>query len=423
MTSNSRTQRFFWRPGRLLQNTIHAGSWNVARILLQAGSLILLTRTFGVDTYGLLAGATSLYITASQFVGLGTGIALLRHVVQQGPSNARLRATQFIYFLTGFAALLVAWPVSIVVVGGLTSPLTLACLAMAEVLVAPMLMPYSYLFQAEERLFLSGAMQTLAPIARIVAVTTALLLNARDLDTYALLHLSSITLAVATAVFLAHRRPDGGVDEHSPLVVTVREGLPYVVSSATITASSELDKTILLRVQGSAVTGIYTAAYRIMQAATLPVNSLILAATPRLFRSSQGDNTGLAKSLLIAVLAYSVTAAVGLAVFSPLLHLILGKAFIPSEPILRAFCFNVVTGCVRQLITGRLTASDKQRERNFIEIAGLVTSVTLLTLSTPTFGAWGAIASLAIGDLAVICLGIRHLRIANLPRPESTKNI
>jgi len=203
----------------------------------------------------------------------------------------------------------------------------------------------------------------------------------------------------------------------------VREGLPYMVSSATITAGSELDKTILLRVQGSAVTGVYTAAYRVMQAATLPVNSLILAATPRLFRSSQGDSAGLARSLLVAVLAYSVTAAAGLAVLSPLLHLILGKAFIPSEPILRAFCFNVVTGCVRQLITGRLTACDKQRDRNFIEIAGLIISITLLSLSTPTFGPWGAIASLAISDLVVIGLGIRHLRTANAARPESTKNI
>lgn len=422
MTGEFPKNKPFWRPGRLLQNTIHASSWNVARIALQAGSLILLTHAFGVETYGVLAGVTSLYITIAQFVGLGTGISLLRHLAREGESHARMLSTQRIYFLTGAAALLIAWPASLLVAGNMASPHALACLATAELLIAPTLMPYAYRFQAEERLFLSGAMQTLIPIARIIAVIGALMMNVRDLNTYALLHLTSVIVIVATAALFARRRPVLEVIAH-PALTTVREGLPYMVSGATITAGSELDKTILLRVQGSAVTGVYTAAYRVMQAATLPVNSLILAATPRLFRSSQGDNDGLARSLLIAVLTYSVTTAAGLAVLSPLLHLILGKEFIPSEPILRAFCVNVVTGCVRQLITGRLTASDKQRNRNFIEIAGLVISITLLILSTPTFGPWGAISSLAIGDLVVICLGIRHLRIAHVARPESSKNI
>lgn len=422
MTDHPRNRSVSWRPGRLLQNTIHANGWNVVRIALQAGSLVLLTHAFGVKTYGVLAGATSLYITIAQFVGLGSGIALLRHVAQHGASHSRLRATQHIYILTGLAALLLAWPISLFVVGDMASPLVLACLATAELLIAPTLMPYAYLFQAEERLFLSGAMQTLAPIARIVAVMATLWLGVRDLGTYAVLHLSSIALAVVTAALLARRKPGHNAATYSPLAA-MREGLPYTISSATTTAGSELDKTILLRTQGSAVTGVYTAAYRIMQAATLPVNSLILAATPRLFRSDREDNAGFGRALLVAVLAYSIVAALGVALLSPFLHLLLGKDFVPSEPLLRAFCLNIVTGCVRQLVTGRLTASDQQRNRNAIEIAGLITSITLLLLLTPPFGPWGAIAALATSDVLVIALGGHHLMtMPALRRTGSEKN-
>lgn len=408
MTGDSNKSNAPWRPGRLLRNTFHAGGWNVVRIVLQAGSLVLLTRTFGVTTYGVLAGATSLYITVAQFVGLGSGIALVRHVAQHGASYSRMRATQHVYILTGLAALLLAWPISLLVIGEMASPVVLACLATAELLIAPTLMPYAYLFQAEERLFLSGAMQTLAPIARIIAVIATLWLGVRDLGTYAVLHLSSIALAVVTAALFARRKPSHNTAKYSPLAA-MREGLPYTISSATTTAGSELDKTILLRTQGSAVTGVYTAAYRIMQAATLPVNSLILAATPRLFRSGREDNSGFGRTLLVAVLAYSIVAAFGVALLSPFLHLLLGKDFGPSEPLLRAFSINVVTGCVRQLVTGRLTASDKQSDRNAIEIAGLITSITLLFLLTPTFGPWGAIAALATSDILVIAWGSRHL--------------
>jgi len=49
------------------------------RIVLQAGSLVLLTRTFGVKSNGVLAGAAPLYLTVAQFVRLGDGIALARH--------------------------------------------------------------------------------------------------------------------------------------------------------------------------------------------------------------------------------------------------------------------------------------------------------------------------------------------------------
>jgi O-antigen/teichoic acid export membrane protein len=420
MTGKASNYNLPWRPGRLLVNTMHVGGWSMLRIVLQAGSLILLTHAFGVKTYGVLAGATSLYITLAQFVGLGTGTALLRHVSQQREAHARMRATQNTYLLTGLAALLVAWPISVLVVGNQAPPLALACLATAELMIAPALLPYSYLFQAEERLFPSGAMQTLAPIARIIAVVAALLMNVRDLGSYAFLHLATVTLVVVVTLLLVHRKPPTQAEVQSPLAA-IREGLPYMISSATITASSELDKTILLRVQGSAVTGIYTAAYRVMQAATLPVNALILAAMPRLFRSTHGDAPRLTRLLLIAVLAYSVTAAVGLALLSPWLHLVLGVEFIPSEAILRAFCINVITGCVRQLITGRLTASDKQRSRNVIEIIGLCTSIALLAFLIPMFGVWGAIVALAASDIVVIFLGFRQLMAApSVRQPADT---
>jgi O-antigen/teichoic acid export membrane protein len=286
----------------------------------------------------------------------------------------------------------------------------LACLAAAELIVAPAIMPFVYWHQAHEDMFASGAMLTLAPFARVCAVTTAALCGIQELTVYAVMHLIWLTAIAAMPNVLSNScRAFHKMTSASAALRAIREGLPYTVSGAAITAGSELDKTILLRTQGEILTGQYTAAYRIMQAATLPVNSLILAAAPRMFRSATTAARPLLRPMLAGITGYAAMVGLVLAVLSPLTHLLLGREFIPSEPLLRLFCLVLFTNCIRQLITAQLTAGDKQAIRNMAEIAGLAVSVTLLFALTPSLGAKGAIIALGASDLAVISLGVKGI--------------
>jgi O-antigen/teichoic acid export membrane protein len=188
-----------------------------------------------------------------------------------------------------------------------------------------------------------------------------------------------------------------------------------MVSSAAMTAGSELDKTILLRSAGGVIAGQYAAAYRIMQAATLPVNSLILAAAPRMFRTA-GQARKLTSALFIATLCYAFFTALAIAVFSPFARIVLGDGFAGSEAFLRGLCFIVVTNCLRQLVTAQMTTTDMQKSRNLIEITGLVVSIALLLLLIPSLGPWGAIIALGVADTSVILLGFTRIS-----RPSSKK--
>ena len=396
-----------WRPGKLLRNTFHASGWNIARILPQAGSLVLMTRVFGAKGYGALAGVTALYITLAQFVGLGSGVALVRHLARSTDKPAaRMQATRRAYLGSGLLAFVLVWPCSIAILGDVMSPYALACLAIAEMVVAPTLMPFAYWHQARENMFASGAMQTLGPIARICAAATTALLGTNELSTYATLHLGSLALVVLITHLLT-RLPSIHGQTPSPILQTMREGLPYAISGATLTAGNELDKTILLRTQGELITGQYTAAYRIMQAATLPVNSLILAATPRMFKFTAESGKTLFWSMLLATVVYALIAALVLGLLSPYVSLLLGNEFNRSSALLRIMCFVLLTSCIKQLVTAQLTVSDRQKERNLIEAAGLFVSITLLVVLTPRLGAIGAIIAMAASDLLIIFLGMK----------------
>jgi O-antigen/teichoic acid export membrane protein len=272
-------------------------------------------------------------------------------------------------------------------------------LAAAELIVAPSLLPLVHRYQAQERLFISGALLTIAPIARFVAVGSTFVLDVHDLRTFAILYLGGISLATATALCWFWPRTQTVV-QHYRFVDTIREGTPFVVSGVAVTAGSELDKTIMLRAAGDFAAGQYSAAYRVIQAAILPVNSLVLAVTPRLFKASS-PSVRAGAHLVLLTAAYALVAAMTTWLLAPLLPWLLGPQFSPSISILRVMCVLLLTGSLRQIIVAQLTAADGQRSRNWIEgLAAAGTVIAMLSV-VPVWGAWGAIFVLAVADVGV----------------------
>lgn len=401
--------------------------WNLARIVLQAVSLILTARVLGADGYGALAGSVALFMTFGQLTGLGSGVALVRHMARGGELHRRFAVTVRAYLFSGLALLALVWPLSIILLGTNVTLAALACFAFAEVLIAPALSPLVYRYQAEERMFLSSAIGTLAPMARLAAVICLALLGSRSITGFALLYLVLLSLTVGISLFAAWPRGGNTHGREGKLSTrqAIREGAPYVISGVALTAGSELDKTVLLRLAGAAVVGPYAAAYRIASAATLPINALILAASPRLFRTPSANNSRLAAFMLLAVVAYSVIAATTLWLLAPFAAQLLGRGFSDSTVLLRALCAVVITGSLRQYASALLTTRDLQKGRNIIEISGMSASLALLILLIPSDGAHGAIAALVLSDLFVILSGAILLmeKSKTSTYKKSTRNI
>lgn len=405
------TQLARWRPGRIARNTAHASIWNLARIGLQAVSLILTARVLGAAGYGALAGSVALFMTFGQLSGLGSGVALVRHMARGGELYGRFAVTERIYLLSGLVLLSLVLPLAIILLGSVVPPAALASFAIAEILIAPALSPLAYRYQAQERMFLSSAIGTLAPMARLAAIASAAFLNLHDIASFAQLYLTWLVPTVAFTLYATWPRGDNSTTCNTRQAI--REGLPYAISGVALTAGSELDKTVLLRLAGEAVTGPYAAAYRIASAATLPVNALILATVPRLFRASSASNTRLAAIMLATVLGYAGIAAAALWLLAPFAPWLLGKGFDKAAPLLRALCIIIVTGSLRQYITALLTTRDLQASRNVIEISGVCISLVALFALVPILGTSGAVLAVAISDTVIILGGATRVRKNN----------
>lgn len=411
-----------WRPGRLIRGTAHAGTWSALRAALQAITLVLLARVFGANGYGALSGTMALYITVAQFVGFGTGISLLRHFSREGRGQARLRATQQVYLLSGLGFFLAAWPVSLWLFAGHLSPFALAALAFAELVVAPALLPSVYRYQASEQLSISGALLTIAPIARCAAILAAMVFPMGGMDAFASFYLAILVAAASLAIWLSWPCADAP-QAFKSTSMHIREGLPFAVSGATAVANGELDKAVMLRFAGDIITGQYAAASRVMQAALLPVNSLVIAVAPRWFKKmgTGGVVTGSA-SLFAAAISYSIIAAVAIWTLAPYLPWLLGRAFDPSVAVLRLLTVAIVTGAIRQIMVMLLTTSDLQNTRNRIEVSSLLLGVGLMLVLIPRYSSAGAVIALVASDTLILALGfialVKHDNHAdNLGRP------
>lgn len=403
-----------WRPGQLVRNTTHAGGWNVVRAALQAACLILMARIFGADGYGALVGTIALYITFAQFAGLGSGIALVRHLARAGTLHAQLSATQRAYLVTSVVLFGLAWPFSAMVLGTTLDRTTLAILAIAEIVVAPMLGPLIYRYQAEERMFIFGALQTFIPLARFTAILLAPIFKIRNVDDFAPLYLTCLVIVVLVSLSIFSPRGQGNQQRPS-LVATIRGGFPYVISSVAVTAGSELDKTILLHSAGGVIAGQYAAAYRIMQAATLPVNSLILAVTPRLFRAQHGTFAGKTTRILIsATLIYAFLTSILMWLIAPLIPWLLGRGFAHSIGLLRLMCTLLITTCLRQMLVAQLTAFDMQKFRNFVECIAVMFAIAAMLVTIPIYGPIGAIGTALACDMAVIASVLLHMHLVKI---------
>lgn len=395
---------FKWRPGVLAWNTAHVTGWNLARALLQALSLILIARQFGASGYGGLAGAVALYTTIAQFVGMGSGVVLVRNGSRdQTLLPGELRTTQGLYLGTGLLAFLVAWPLSSLALPESMSVSMLGYLAAAELVAAPAMLPIIYAHQARERMGLFGFTLALAPLARLLAVLISLYLHA-NIEEFAKIYCATLfltALLVVTSQLKLFGKPERS------LKLTLRAGFPYAITGVASTAGSELDKTVLLRYEGSEIAGHYAAPYRVLQAAVLPVMSLALSAAPRLFRAaSAGGIHGIYLPLVLLAALYATTAGAIIYFVAPLLPSVLGIEFTESVELLRWMLPLFFLNCIRQVLGTTLTGADFQWRRNALEAFSATASIAGLLILVPRYGTAGAITAVSVSELLFILLAI-----------------
>jgi O-antigen/teichoic acid export membrane protein len=385
---------------------------------IQALYFVFLARLLNTNQYGVLAGAVALVAVVSQYSTMGSGLLLLRYVSQDQERFPEYWGN--VLMSTGLYGSLIVlalhfsghWLV------GAESASLLTLIAFSDCICGQLTTCAAQVFQSFERMRPTAAINMLTSLFRLMLVCSMLLImhHAAAKQWAVAMLVISLCAAVAAVVLVTRRF---GHPSFKPGLLWRRgtEGLIFAISGSTTSAYNDFDKVMLGHYEMTVANGIYSMAYRVINIATIPIQSIQAAAFPRFFREGVSGVAAvqpLAFKILKRTVIFGLVAAVGNFLFAPVIPMLIGKGFTPSVSALRWLCLIPLFRCFHLCAGDAIAGVGKQKLRLACQLiaAGLNFAMNLFLI--PRYSWLGAaIASLITdGGLAVltwtVLLWLRH---------------
>lgn len=194
----------------------------------------------------------------------------------------------------------------------------------------------------------------------------------------------------------------------SKTTAELKLGFAFAISVSAQNIYSDLDKSMLAKLSTLQATGIYGAAFHILNVAFAPIQSLMLASFRSFFQQGASGIKGsfaLCKKLLPLSIAYSLIAVLGLVIFAPLLPLILGSEYQDSAKALIWLSPTIFFRTMHFFGADTLTGANYQSARSICQVLVAIINGLLNLWLIPLYSWYGAIwATIASECLLMIFL-------------------
>lgn len=405
--------------GPIARATIRTSFVLGLRLVVQAGTLLLVARMLGPADYGAFAAIAALAVLMGTFATFGTHLVLLAEISknpdQRQPVLAYAVPTTLISGSVLFLLYLAAgqfW------LANASVPLqVMACIGLAETLLLPM-----YLLPATEELALEKTARSqllvIFPLALRMAVAgiVMLLAPAQPLVLFAWLYLATALLALVCMKVYKHDAWLRLQDWQLPSKAELKQSAGFATLSLTNAGPAELDKMLAVKLLPLGVSGLYAAASRVIGAATLPVTALLLSALPKLFRQSDSNDAQsrrLNRWIYLSVLIYGLALAGLLWFAAPAVQWLFGSQYQGMTDMLRWLCLAVPGLVLRMTVANELMTSNKPWLRAVFEVLGMATLTIAAFALYPVFGAKGMALALAASEWSMVTVGMIFMLILN----------
>jgi len=370
---------------------------NATRLLLGAVTFVIVARTLGTEQFGTFATVVAVAFIASPFSGCGSDVLIVRRVSrepEQFPAG----------LLTGLAFLAVSAPVLILIyviatrliVGAAATIPLLLLVGIADIGCTALNNFCASCFLARSRPIGTAWLNIVFTAIRVLgALIWGSLTSEHTTLSWAVFYVTASLLAGALSivqVVLLLGRPAGTIRW-----MEWRDGLHFALQNSFSSSFRQIDRPVIAYLSSLEVVGLYAAAFRIADAASIPVQAIMYSTFNRFFQlGAKGTHHSLRFALRVLPFAVGAGLLAGLAVLivAPFAPLLLGPAYAGTEkelmllsalPALLAFAY--VGG---DILVG---SDDVVALRTVILFAMPVISVAMCFVFVPHYGAMGAVAA------------------------------
>jgi O-antigen/teichoic acid export membrane protein len=390
------------RQSALVRNTGWMLAGNGLRLVIQAAYFILVARSLGPQSYGAFAAAIAMVGIVSPFVGFGCGNLLVKHVARDHASFPRAWGNGlFLTLITGMLGIILVcacgtlWTASV--------PRTLLILvAVSELLLYKTIDLCVFAFGAFEMMGRCALVNAFLSMARLIAIASLTKFVAHPTATvWGGAYLVATAFAMLFALSAVRRNLGRCALQLHVIWGELREGLYFSVGLSATSIYNDIDKAMLARLGTLAATGVYAAAYRLVDVALVPVSSMLSAAYPRFFRKGVDGisaTMAYAKQLFLWSITYSLVAFLLLVVCAPLVPRILGASYANSVESLRWLALLPVLKACHYLFANALTGAGLQGLRTLLQIVVAIFNVLINLWLIPAYSWRGAAWSSLMSD-------------------------
>jgi len=403
--------------GPIARATIRTSFVLGLRLIVQAGTLLLVARMLGPEDYGAFAAIAALAVLMGTFATFGTHLVLLAEVSKDREQRASvLRYAVPTTLISGSILFVLYLAVGEFWLTNAKVPLqVMACIGLTEILLLPL-----YLLPATEELALEKTARSqllvIFPLALRMAVAGIVMLLApvQPLALFAWLYLATALLALVCMKVYKHDAWLRPKQWKLPNRAQLKHSVGYATLSLTAAGPSELDKMLAVKLLPLGVSGLYAAASRVIGAATLPVTALLLSALPRLFRQAgehSAQSQRLNRWIYLSVLIYGLALAGLLWFAAPAVQWLFGSQYHGMGDMLRWLCIAVPGLVLRLTVASILMTQDKPWLRAGFEVFGMATLAIAAFALYPVFGAKGMTLALAASEWSMVAVGIIIMKV------------
>jgi O-antigen/teichoic acid export membrane protein len=392
---------------RLLEKPIVQGTlWLLIgkglRVVLQAIYFVVIARTLGVENYGAFVGMTALVAIVSPFVGVGIDTLLLKNVaknrnlVQEYWGNAL-----WMILVTGISLMGLLAIISPFLLPKSISLLLISIVAVSDLIFGSISNIAGRAFQAVDRLNISAQINVSAMFLKVLAAIALMLFfpEPNPLE-WVCLYLASSIMAALFAAMLVRYYLGAPKLALRRIMPELMEGISFSISTSAYTIYNDIDKTMLAKLSTLEATGIYAAAYRLIDVAFIPVMSISGAAYADFFRKGKDGISAtltFAKPLIAITATYSVVAGIGLIVLAPVVPQLLGSEYNNVVDALRLLAPIPLFRSLQNFGGDILSGAGFQGVRSIIEVIISVFNILINLLLIPLYhwqgAAWSSLAS------------------------------
>jgi O-antigen/teichoic acid export membrane protein len=401
-----------------------------AKLTIQAMYFILIARNLGPNQYGTFVAVSATAAIVSPFVGNGSDSLMIKNVSRNRSSF------RFYWGNTLLISSVLGVLLSLVVILACRAclPHSLSLLVILELVVAEavfgrMVDVSAKAFQAVELLKWTASINVLAALMRLAGIVAILVLHRPTLKAWSAAYLTTAAISATAAlvcVLMKLGRPTPAV---RLIPKELLEGLYFSIGLSAQTIYNDIDKSMLARLGSLNATGIYAAAYRLIDVSFVPVKSLLAAAYPTFFRSGQAGIRGsveFAQRLLRKPLLYSATIASAMLVAAPLVPLVLGAQYAQTVEALRWLSILPILKTLHYFAADSLTGAGMQGLRTLMQtivaVFNVLANFWIIPRASWRGAAWSSLAS--DGLLAAILWGCAlFLRARKQARPAPSEQV